>query len=206
MTSPALDSASAGKSAPTGELDAQSRVSEVSSAHRMRTTHRGSSGPIPRHRRVNLSFGADPAEGPMQTPEEGREASSRGWMPLGTAGLERVIDPRSTTARAETLPLDSPLPPLVKQAILLAARDDLAFSVACRLFVEDMCDSCPRDGETTARLEYAVARATLDAWRRGLGSCEGVGAAYAAVGDGLTRAKAGCGYEENELLKSASES
>ncbi len=118
------------------------------------------------------------------------ERRARGITPARRRSLGLV----SPAARAEAaLPLDPPIPLLVWRAIQLAASDESAFSMACRLFVEDVSDSgkCREDGVRAARLEHAVARATLDAWRRGQGSCESVGSAYAAAGDRVTRARAG---------------
>jgi hypothetical protein len=125
----------------------------------------------------------------------------------GNACRRSGFDARSTAARAETdLQLDSPIPPLVRGAIGLAARDELAFSMACQLFVEDMSGLFREEGVPAARLEHAVARATLDAWRRGQGSSEGVGSAYAAVGDSVTRAKADMsGRKESSCALSVSE-
>jgi hypothetical protein len=107
---------------------------------------------------------------------------------------------------AAALGLNSPVPPLIWRAIQLAAGDEIAVSIACQLFVDDMSDSCPKDQGPAARLEHAVARTTLDAWRRGQGSCESVGSAYAAAGDGVTRARAGMsGRGESSRTLSASD-
>jgi hypothetical protein len=73
------------------------------------------------------------------------------------------------------------IPSTIREAIRAAAEDQNSFSVASRLFVRDASDSCPADRLAEGRLEQAVARATLEAWRHGLGSAVSVGQAYAAV-------------------------
>ena len=87
--------------------------------------------------------------------------------------------------------LEAGIPPLIARAIRLVVRDELAFSAACLLFVEDTSDSRPEDRVSIARLERAIARATLHAWTHGQGSTESVGSAYAVVGDRVARADKG---------------
>ncbi len=74
------------------------------------------------------------------------------------------------------------IPPPIREAIRAPAEDQDTFSIASQLFVEDASDSRPDDRLAEGRLEHAVARATLEAWRHGLGSAVSVGQAYAAVG------------------------
>jgi hypothetical protein len=73
------------------------------------------------------------------------------------------------------------IPSAIREAIRAAAEDESSFSAASRLFVDDASDSWPADHLAGDRLELAVARATLEAWRHGLGSAVSVGLAYAAV-------------------------
>ena len=73
------------------------------------------------------------------------------------------------------------IPPPIREAIRAAAEDQGSFSDASSLFVDDASDACPADHFAEDRLERAVARATLEAWRHGLGSAVSVGVAYAAV-------------------------
>jgi hypothetical protein len=73
------------------------------------------------------------------------------------------------------------IPSSIREAIRAAAEDESSFSAASRLFVDDASDSRPADRLAEDRLEQAVARATLEAWRHGLGSAVSVGQAYAAV-------------------------
>jgi hypothetical protein len=81
----------------------------------------------------------------------------------------------------------SAVPEVVRTAIQRATQNDAAFALACRLFLEDAEDEDLADTVDAARLEHAVARATLDAWTHGLGSPDDVGVAYAAVGERILR-------------------
>jgi hypothetical protein len=95
-----------------------------------------------------------------------------------------------TTESAQTNgPVAWRIPERVRVAIRDETDDETAFSIACRLFVQDTSEADFKDPVSAARLERAVARATLDAWTRGQGSPEGVGAAYAVVGKRVAMAK-----------------
>jgi hypothetical protein len=99
----------------------------------------------------------------------------------------------STQPTAEIIPTIAPLGSLIPERVRLsiqdAADDVTAFSIACRLFVDDTTGADLKDPVSAARLERAVARATLNAWTRGQGSAEGVGSAYAVVGNCVALAK-----------------
>ena len=76
---------------------------------------------------------------------------------------------------------DEELPASIREAIRAATDDQASFSIACRLYVEDASDSRSEAHLAEARLEHAVARATLDAWLHGVGSKESGGFAYVVV-------------------------
>lgn len=77
----------------------------------------------------------------------------------------------------------SGIPPPVRHGIRVATHDEPAFAIACRMLVEDLDEPRQQDTIAAARLERAIARAMLDAWRHGIASADEVGAAYATCGD-----------------------
>jgi hypothetical protein len=129
---------------------------------------------------VDLDLHVRGSRGPLGRREAACElASARD----GVLPNESTSDTRPTSGWAWTAAyLDSRIPDPVRVAIRLAAGDEAAFAIACRLFIEDAAAGCFEDSVSAARLERAVARSTLDAWARGQGSAEGVGVAYAVVG------------------------
>ena len=139
---------------------------------------------------VDLALHVRGSRGPLGDHEAAGElASARDGMLACAGGFDAHLpnestgDTRPTSGWAWTAAsLGSRIPDPVRVAIRLAARDEAAFAIACRLFVEDAAEKCFEDSVSAARLERAVARSTLDAWARGQGSAEGVGVAYAIVG------------------------
>jgi hypothetical protein len=105
-------------------------------------------------------------------------------MPNQSSSMQPTVGSAQTSE-----PLGSLIPERVRVTIRDEVDDETAFSIACRLFVEDTTGPDFKESVSAARLERAIARATLNAWMRGQGSAEGVGAAYAVVGNRVALAK-----------------
>jgi hypothetical protein len=95
---------------------------------------------------------------------------------------------RGRTASGEQI-----IPAPIRYGIEIAAIGARELAIARQLFLAD-ANEWGADRIQAARLEHAIARATLDAWLHGIGSGEAVGSAYVAVAHRIV-------HEQRERLR-----